>query len=115
MSIPPVYSSYCYDDVQLAHCPQNSQQAESRGQAPAHDLETQDTASFSDEAIKKSQGTGEDTEAKNKNFSATSGEENQGNINTLHSAGKTGSSGRGGEADAAASPAQETINSNASG
>ena len=58
MSIPPVYSSYCYDDAQLAHCPQNSQQAESRGQAPAHDLETQDTASFSDEAIKKSQGTG---------------------------------------------------------
>ena len=47
MSIPPVYSSYCYDDAQLAHCPQNSQQAESRGQAPAHDIETQDTASFS--------------------------------------------------------------------
>ena len=111
MSIPPVYSSYCYDDVQLAHCPQNSQQAESRGQAPAHDLETQDTASFSDEAIKKSQGTGEDAEAKNKNFSALSGEENQGNINTSHSAGKTGSSGRAGEADAAASTAQETIKS----
>ena len=92
------------------HCPQNSPQAESGGHAPAHDTETQETVSFSDEAIKKSQGAGEDAEAQNKDFSAPSGEENQGNINTLHSAGKTGSSGRGGEADAAAT-AQETINS----
>ena len=111
MSIPPVYSSYCYDDARLVHCPQNSPQAESGGHAPAHDTETQETVSFSDEAIKKSQGAGEDAEAQNKDFSAPSGEENQGNINTLHSAGKTGSSGRGKEADAAASTAQESINS----
>lgn len=110
MPIPPVYSSYCYGDARLVHCPQNSPQAESGEHAPARDTETQDTVSFSDEAIKKSQGTGEDAEAQNKDFSAPSGEENQGNINTLYSAGKTGSSGRGGEADAAAT-AQETINS----